>query len=339
MPRLSEAERNRAVGMVQAGMHQNEVANRFGVSRLTISRLMSRLMATGSTNDRPRSGRPRETTARQDRQIRLGHLRNRFIPATVTANRIVGRRNYRISAQTVRNRLREAGLRSRRPVVGPMLTQRHRTARLRWANARLYWNRIRWQNVIFSDESRFCVHRSDGRMRVYRRRNERYADCCVHESDRFGGGSVMVWAGITHCGRTELKIIEGNLTGIRYRDEILSPIVQPFIARYGNRHTFQQDNARCHVARICREFLERSNIDVLPWPALSPDLSPIEHLWDELDRRVRRRQNPPETTAQLRTALLEEWNNIPQATIRALIASMRRRLRSVIDARGGHTRY
>ena len=102
-----------------------------------------------------RSGRPRETTLRQDRRIRFTHLRDRFLPATITARQTPGRHNPRISAQTVRNRLREAGLRSRRPVVGAILKQRHRTARLSWAHARLFWNRVRWQNVIFSDESRF----------------------------------------------------------------------------------------------------------------------------------------------------------------------------------------
>ena len=239
MPHLRQHERDRAVGMVQAGMHQIEIANHFECSKLTITRLMSRLRQTGSTSDRSRSGCPREMTLRQDRHIRLIHLRDRFVPATVTARQTQGRHNPRISAQTVCNRLKAAGLRSRRPVVGAVLAQRHRNARLRWGAVRHYWTTRRWQNVIFSDESRFRLRRSDGRMRVYRRPNERYINTCVHECDRFGGGSVMVWAGITHCGRTDLKIVNGNLNAVRYRDEILSAIVQPFIARHLNRHTFQ----------------------------------------------------------------------------------------------------
>jgi len=83
----------------------------------------------------------------------------------------------------------------------------------------------------------------------------------------------------------------------------------------------------------------QNNINVPPWPALSPDLSPIEHSWDELYKRMRRLPQRPESVYQLRTALLEEWNNIPQARIQRLIASMRRRLTAVIQARGGHTRY
>ena len=66
-------------------------------------------------------------------------------------------------------------------------------------------------------------------MRIYRRRRERLADGCVKETDRFGDGGVMVWGGFSHVGKNNLKIVVGNLNGIRYRDEILDPIVLPFI--------------------------------------------------------------------------------------------------------------
>ena len=71
----------------------------------------------------------------------------------------------------------------------------------------------------------------------------------------------------------------------------------------------------------------------------SPALNPIEHLWDNLDRRVRRRLNPPNNVNVLRAALLEEWNNIPQGDINKLVLSMRRRCQAVSIAHGGHTRY
>ena len=130
----------------------------------------------------------------------------------------------------------------------------------------------------------------------------------------------------------------GNLNGIRYRDEILAPIVLPFIRTHHFNHVFQQDNARCHISRVAMNFLNDNHIRTLPWPALSPDLNPIEHLWDELGRRVRRRVNPPESIDQLQRALTDEWNNIPQAFVMRLIGSMRRRCLAVINARG-HTRY
>jgi transposase len=93
------------------------------------------------------------------------------------------------------------------------------------------------------------------------------------------------------------------------------------------------------VARVCQALLNQNHIRVLPWPALSPDLSLIEHLWDELGRRVRHRQSPRETLQELCDALVHQWNNIPQTFIQRLIGSMRRRCEAVVAARGDHTRY
>lgn len=111
MPRLTEAQRNNAIGRLEAGESQTAVATTFNVSQSTISRLWNRYRQHGSTCDLPRSGRPRVTTATQDRYIRVRHLRDRFTTATFTASSIPGRR--RISDQTVRNRLRDAGIRAR----------------------------------------------------------------------------------------------------------------------------------------------------------------------------------------------------------------------------------
>jgi len=169
------------------------------------------------------------TSKRQDIYLRLIHLRNCIITAEDTAHRTPALANVRISDPTVRRRLRESGLRVRRPVVGPILKQLHRTAKLVWALARRRWGLHTWQHILFSDESRFPLRFSDGRYRVYRRRGERFTDQYVYDSDRFGGGSFMVWAGICHDGRSQLKIVQGTFNAVKYRDDILDPIVQPFL--------------------------------------------------------------------------------------------------------------
>lgn len=335
MPRLTEAQRNNAIGHLEAGESQSAVARRLHVSQSTIGRLWHRLQQHGTTRDRPRSGRPRVTTPAQDRFIRLRHLRNRFLTASSTTTSVPGLR--RISDQTVRNRLRDAGIRSRRPARGPILTRQHRQLRRQWCVNHRPWPMMRWRTVIFSDESRFLLRRPDGRARVYRRRHERFAANCVQEVDRFGGGSVMVWAGISYTGRTDLVQIHGNLTAQRYCDEIIRPHVIPFMNR--QNVIFQHDNARPHTARLTTAFLAQNNIQVLPWPSRSPDLNPIEHLWDELDRRVRQRHPQPQTLPDLFLALREEYQNIPRPVIRNLILSMGRRCQAVIDSNGGHTRY
>lgn len=337
MARLSQIERERAIGMLTSGMTQRRVARTLGVHVSTISRLWNRYNETGHTEDRPRAPRSRVTTPQQDRHIRLQHLRNRFLPATVTAAQTRGRRQDRISDQTVRNRLREAGLHNRRPHRGLLLTPARRRVRLDWTRAHLGWGALGWSRVLFSDESRFKLSVADGRARVWRRRGERYDDVNVLERDRWGGPSVMVWAGISSRHKTDLVFIDGNLNAVRYRDEILAPVAVPLVTRY--RLTFQQDNARPHTARICQDYLRQNNVRCLDWPAFSPDLNPIEQLWDILDRRVRRRDPEPTNAQQLRQALREEWDRITQAEIRGLVDSMHRRIQAVYDARGGHTRY
>ena len=125
----------------------------------------------------------------------------------------------------------------------------------------------------------------------------------------------------------------GQTKSVRYRDEILRPVAVPLVQQ--RNLILQQDNARPHVARVCQDFLANNNIAPLAWPPYSPDLTPIEHMWDELDRRVRKRRNPPATLAHLRNALIDEWNNIPMRTVNALVNSIQRRIRAATAARGG----
>ena len=134
----------------------------------------------------------------------------------------------------------------------------------------------------------------------------------------------MVWGGISVRSRTELLVLNGTLTGQRYINEVLQPVVLPFV--------LQDDNARPHWARIVQQFLQQNNVDHLDWPARTPDLSPIEHVLDILGQRVRQRVPRLRTLQALGAALQEEWRRIPQLQIARLIRSMRRRCVACIDA-------
>ena len=171
------------------------------------------------TRDRIRSGRPRVTSRRQDNHIRLVHLRNRFQTSSFTARSIPGLRP--ISSRTVRNRLREHNIRPRRTAIRPSLLPRHRAARLTWCRRYLRFRIQDWANILFTDESLFHLDSSGGRSRVYRRVGERYADSCVIQRQSFGGDRVMVWGSITAHGRTPLVVVVGNLTSMRYRNEVV----------------------------------------------------------------------------------------------------------------------
>jgi transposase len=231
MPRLDVATRNIVIGRQEAGESQNAVAARYNVHRSTMSRLWQCYQQSGST-----SGPPRITYPVQDRYIRVFQLRNRTVIASQTASNIPGLRM--ISAQTVRNRLREYGIHTRRPYVGAVLKRQHRRARVRWGSAVRIWDLANWRRVWFSDESVFMFERRDGRVRVYWRRNEQFATNYVVEVDNYDGGSVMVCGAISYARKTQLVPIQGKLNAAFYRDEILfshTYWLQSMFSRFSSR--------------------------------------------------------------------------------------------------------
>ncbi len=195
--------------MLEAGESHRAVARHFGCSHTAISNLATRYEETGTVNVNQGRGRPRITTPDQDRWMVLQHLRDRFHPATQTAAETVCQNNNPLSADTVRRCLVEQDLLSRWPCRCQQLNALHRRNRLRWCREHSCWTRRQWNTILFSDESRFCLNTNDGRERVWRRAGERYAERCTHEVDRWGGSSVMVWAGISADQRTPLVILEG----------------------------------------------------------------------------------------------------------------------------------
>ena len=126
MPRIPAHLRERALGMLQGGTRTADVARAINCNVCTVRRLRQSYRETGQRADRPRSGMPCVTTPAQDRYIRTSHRRDRYRMATTTARVTPGMHNPSISAQTVRNRLREAGLRACMPVARQVLTRHHR---------------------------------------------------------------------------------------------------------------------------------------------------------------------------------------------------------------------
>ena len=147
----------------------------------------------------------------------------------------------------------------------------------------------------------------------------------------------MVWGAFSHDYRTPLYFFDDPVNANTYQ-RVLQNHVVPLFRQHPELQFFQHDNARPHTARATTTFLQVNNIAVLPWPSLSPDMAPIEHVWDELGRRVARGRRP-QTLHDLRRALAQEWAQLPQALFHNLVYSMRRRCLACVGANGGHTRY
>ncbi|GFV62391.1 transposable element Tc3 transposase [Trichonephila clavipes] len=156
----------------------------------------------------------------------------------------------------------------------------------------------------------------------------------------YRGGGILVWALISLGGHTDLHVFHGGtVTGLRYRDETLDPYVRPYAAAIGNDFILMDDNARPHRARIVQEYLEDHGLERMEWPARSPDLNPIEHLWDYLGREVAALNPPPRSLHELKQGLLCVWSSLPIPVSDNLINSMGNRCRQCIQVRGGHIPY
>ncbi|KFM57725.1 Transposable element Tc3 transposase, partial [Stegodyphus mimosarum] len=178
---------------------------------------------------------------------------------------------------------------------------------------------------MFSDECRFSLQSDSRRTFIWRAPGTRYHQENIIERHRYGGAGVLVWGGIILGFRSDLPVQIGTMKSQNFRDVILEQHVRLFRDAMGTQFVFMDDNARSHRANIVSECLQSEDITRMDWPAFSPDLNPVENVWDMLGRRVAARQPPPTCLPEHRRALLFEWCNIPQDQIDNLILSIPRR--------------
>ncbi|GFX31925.1 transposable element Tcb2 transposase [Trichonephila clavipes] len=334
---LDAFTRGRIIGKLEEDRSVTSVAAEFGIAHSIVSRLWRPFQTTGTAIRGFSSGRPRGTTPADDRYIVLQARRNR----RQTAGEIARHRRlddrYRVLPWPV---VHGGGLFARRPVRCVHLTPAHRRRRSLWCREHRNWRDNEWGRVFFTDESRFSLSSDSHRILIWRERGSRNHPSNIIERDRYGGRGVLVWGGIMLGSRTDLHIFDaGSVNGTRYCNEILLPYVRLFRGAMGLQFLFMDDNAPCHRTVAAEQLLESEDIERMDWPARSPDLNHIEHVWDFLGRRLVARTLPAVTIRELRLALQDEWAAMPQQLIDTLILSMGRRCETCLAVRGDHIPY
>ncbi|KAA8497595.1 Transposable element Tc3 transposase [Porphyridium purpureum] len=191
--------------------------------------------------------------------------------------------------------------------------------------------------LVFSDEK---IWSCDGPFGS----SQRWVDCRVKSSSyarrqHSGGGKVHMWAGMSLRGLTMAVFVECGLNAVKYQQVLLEALLPFGLEMYDFNFTFQQDNAPAHTANSTKAWLDALGVTVLPWPARSPDLNPIENIWGVLSRVVYRKGRQFARVAELKAAVLAAWATEAQKYVVPLLESMPRRLQAVLDARGHHTKY
>ena len=246
-----------------------------------------------------------------------------------------------LSAQTIRNGMKEVGMKAVVKKKRPLLTKRHRRERLDFALSHQNWTMDDWKKVVWSDETKINRLGSDGRSWVWKKAGEGLSDRLVEGTRKFGGGSLMMWGCMMWEGVGFACKIDGRMDGdlyIKILDEELQESIQ-FYGKSKDDIIFQQDNDPKHTCKKASKWFEDHQYQVMQWPAQSPDLNPIEHLWSHLKKKLTDYDTPPKGILELWERVQEEWEGIGPEVCQNLIESIPRHVEAVIKAKGGYTKY
>lgn len=325
------------VKSVEKGNTFRTTAELYGVGKTVVGQIWKKYKLTGSTKNRKQTGRPRKTTERQDRKlIKLCKEEPRLsaVDLNVQMRQIYG---IDCSVSTTKRRLRHANLFGRRPAKKPLVSLKNRKARIDFAKEHLNWTSQQWSKVLFSDESKFMLFGSDGIKYIRRPIGSRYDPKYQLPTVKHGGGNIMVWGCFSRDGIGPLHRIQGIMDQEKYKD-ICKKIMLPHGKdKMPRGWIYQQDNDPKHTAKSVQEFFKKNKIRVLQWPSQSPDLNPIEHLWEHVDRQMKGIK--PTNLNDLFNKIKEIWESIPIDVCIKLIDSMPRRCQAVIDSKGYPTKY
>ena len=336
---LTEFQRGEIIGAWKCGIVEREITEILHYPKSTVHNVISAYKNNGLEKMPARSGRPCILTERDNNHLMRVLNENRRTNIKELCEEFISSTSTNLSSITLKRHLHKNKIYGRIGAKKPFVNAANKIKRLNWAKIRKDWIN-EWENIIWSDESRFEVFGGDGRRHVWRNSQEKYEPKCLIPTFKSGQESVMVWGCFTKNKLGPLVRLEGRITAVIYI-KILENNLIPFINSLENNdnYIFQEDNAPIHTAKITKEWKENNNITSLPWPAQSPDLNPIENLWNQLDRKVRSHKPLPKNKDDLWEILQKEWLKLEKDKYNNLVNSMPNRIAAVIENKGYPTKY
>lgn len=247
---LNASKKAVIIALHKENLTYREIAEKIGCNNSTVTRLLRKVASTGSSARSKGSGRKRLSTVANDRVLKRLSLRNRRASAPELKRQWFEMCGVDSTVRTVQLRLNEMKIFARRPAKKPFLTKQMRAKRLIFAKEHETWTVEDWQRVIFSDESKFNLHGSDGKRTIRRRKGEKYIDECLDWTVKHSP-SVMIWGCITSAGLGKIEFIEGTMNAKKYIETLersLFPTIEELYADQENV-VFQDDSAPCHRAK------------------------------------------------------------------------------------------
>ena len=336
--------RGEVAALFQSGRTALSIAEQLQIPVRTVRRYVQRFKNMGEeglVDFRKFNTGVRKTTLAEDNAIIEKIIQNPFEASSdVTVNL-----DLPVCHNTVRNRLREAGYHSRRPARKVLLTQTHREDRVAFALQQLPVTQFEWERTIFTDEKVFSTV-SGKSLHVWRLRGDSRLDPkYVLPHNNSGRITCGMWGWVTPRGPGRLIEISPHMNSAEYI-QILENVLVPSVRELYSVETMPvirlvQDNSSVHTSAAVRAWFGRHpDIEVLQWPAKSPDLNIIEHVWAYIAKSWR-----PAANVRTRAALIDHvmcsWENLAAnpRLFENLGKSIPKRLYQVIDRSGFWTDY
>ena len=259
----------------------------------------------------PRAGRPKLISLRASRRLKSIVKCNRRGGLRELTQLFNVSKEVTVSQKTVGRNIHSLGFHARRACKKPLISSKNRLKRLAYHKRHKLWSVNDWKDVIFSDESKFNFFHSDGRVKVWRQAHERYHPDCTANTIKGFGGSLMFWGCITFQKLGPLIEVKSTLNSENYISNILDPFLTFWRKFRRKKKVFMQDNAPCHTSKRVETWFGLKKVRKLIWPPQSPDLNPIESVWEILFRRVRENYQR-RSLEELREKIMEEWKKFPK---------------------------
>jgi transposase len=329
---LTLVQRAAIITLDKIGHSRSEIAREVPCSLNTVGHWLRRWEEDHSLEDKERSGRPRCTTDDTDQEIAL--LSDKT--PTLTPKDIKRELQLPVSPHTISRRLDEIGLYGRVQETEHELTEFDIQRRLAFANQYLHWTEDQWARVFFSDETHFYLGHHG---RTYVRRPVGMShDPKYMRQEKQLHGKVSLWGCICAEGLGHAELYAGSLDSTRHRDILRHSLIKSFRQFYpAGPWFFQQDNVRFHTTPETVTYLHEKGVTPIEWSPWSPDLNPIENLWNVLKARVYARF--PQSMEEMEQCIREEWEATDLKFISRICRSMPRRLQLLLDNDGHKITY
>lgn len=329
---LSVDLREKIIEYRKAGNSYGNISARLDIPRATVQSIIKKFAEFGTVKTLPGRGRKQKVSVRNVRKLcREVNTNPRVVLADI-AERLHAEGTL-VSNRTIQRCLNKNGLNGYRPRRTPLHKPCHVSARLKFAKAHLDKEKVFWERVLWSDETKIELFGHNNTKKIWRKKGEAFLPKNTLPTVKHGGGSVMFWGCFSSSGTGNLIPIKGIMKShdyINILDENLKTSAQSL--GLGRRWVFQQDNDPKHKSKSSTTWLQKNKVAVLPWPSMSPDLNPIENLWQELKVKIRKRA--PKNLQELTSVAREEWENISAETTANLVQNYKKRLLAVIKMKG-----